>query len=35
MLYFFVVVSTAVDSFPMAGAAALFLLHSVALPTVR
>ena len=28
LLYFFIVVSTAVDSFPMAGAAALFFLHA-------
>ena len=29
LLYFCIVVSTAVDSFPVAGAAALFFLHAV------
>jgi hypothetical protein len=32
LLYFFIVVSTAVDSFPVAGAAALFFLHAVMEP---
>lgn len=32
LLYFFILLSTAVDSFPVAGAAALFLLHAVMEP---
>ena len=32
LLYFFTVVSTAVDSFPVAGGAALFFLHAVMEP---
>ena len=32
LLYFFIVVSTAVDSFPVVGTAALFFLHAVMEP---